>query len=245
MFSPVLVIVLLAAVGGGLFFLREDPKAEIKELKALVQVNYGAKKYKDGIANANAGLALAQKELGNKHPDTLYFAQALSEAYMELGDKKNAVAALNRELDLRSAAGQSEQKLQLRRTTAIKFAEEAGDKQSAARHALAVAKAIEMGAGKDPQPVYRTETKYPPEQFSKGIEGDVEITYSLDANGTVMDAKVTKAKPAMVFDAAALESFRAWRFTPMLDGGKPVPSEGHKFTLLFRLGGQNVTPSKS
>ncbi|MBL8644091.1 MAG: energy transducer TonB [Rhodospirillaceae bacterium] len=242
MFSPILVIVILVAVGGGLFFLREDPKAEIKDLKSVVQVNYGAKKYTESAVNATKGLALAQKHLGNKSPDTLYFAQAVSEGYIASGDKKNAVAALNREIDLRLGAGQTEQKLQLRRTTAIKYAEEIGDKASAAKHAVAVAKAIEMAKGKDPQPVYRTETKYPPEQFNKGIEGDVEISYSLDANGAVLDATVAKAKPAVVFDTAALDSFRTWRFTPMLEDGKPVPSQGHKFTLLFRLGGQNMAP---
>lgn len=249
MFSPILVVVILAVVGGALFFLREDPVAEIKDLKSLVQVNYGSKKYNESVVNATKGFDLAQKNFGPKNKDTLYFAQAVSEGYEALGDKRNLVAALNREIDLRIAAGESEQKMQLKRTTAIKYAEEIGDKATASKHAVAISKAIEMAPGKDPQPVYRTETKYPPEQFTKGIEGDVEITYSLAANGTVMDAQVTKqtttAKPPTVFDTAALESFKTWRFTPMLQYGKPVPSEGHKFTLMFRLGGQNMAPPKT
>jgi TonB family protein len=244
MFSPILVIAILAVVGGAAFFLREDPKAEIKDLKSMVQVNYGAKKYNESVVNATKGLALAQEHLGAKNPDTLYFAQAVSEGYEALGDKKNLVPALNREIDLRIAAGQSEQKLQLKRTTAIKYALEIGDKLTATKHAVAISKAIQMGPGKDPQPVYRTDTKYPPEQFSQGIEGDVEITYSLDANGTVLDAQVTKqttkAKPPTVFDEAALTSFKTWRFTPMLQDGKPVQSQGHKFTLMFRLAGQSA-----
>lgn len=248
MFSPILVVVILAVVGGALLFMREDPKAEVKDLKSLVQVNYGSKKYNESVANANKGFELAQKNFGLKSKDTLYFAQAISEGYEALGDKRNLVPALVREIDLRLAAGETEQKLQLKRTTAIKYAEEIGNKAIASKQAVAIAKAIEMAPGKDPQPVYRTDTKYPPEQFSKGIEGDVEITYSLDANGTVMDAKVTKqttkAKPPTVFDAAALESFKTWRFTPMLEDGKPVPSEGHKFTLMFRLGGQSATMHK-
>lgn len=244
LFSPILLaLIVLVVIGGvGALVLQDDPKAEIKDLKSMVQVSYGAKKHADSVVQANKGLVLAQKTLGNKHPDTLYFAQALSEAYIQLGDKKNAAAALTREIDLRLAAGQTEAKLQPRRTYAIKFAQEIGDRATATKHAIAVAKGIDMGPGKDPQPVYRTDTKYPPEQFNKGIEGDVVIAYDLDANGTVLDAKIDNAKPALVFDNAALQSFKEWRFTPMIENGMPVPSSGHKFTLMFRLGGQSLAP---
>jgi len=217
----------------------EDPRAEIKELKSLVQVAYGNKKFREVATHASKGLTLALANLGPKSSDTLYFAQALSEAYTELRDKKNALAALNREIDLRLGAGQGEQKVQARRTLAIKFAEEIGDRAAAAKHAVAIAKAIGMEKGKDPQPVYRTDTVYPPEQYAKGVEGDVTISYALDRNGSVLDAKVVKAKPGAVFDAAALNSFKNWRFTPMLQDGVPVESSGHEFTLQFRLGQKN------
>jgi TonB family protein len=217
----------------------DNPKAKIKDLKSLVQVSYGAKKYKESAEIAKQGLDLALDEVGPKHADTLYFAQAISEGYIQVGDKTKALAALDREIELRAGAGQAESKLQSRRTFAIKFAEELGDRSTAARHAIAIARAIEMSKGKDPQPVYRPETKYPRDLYNQGVEGDVTVIYNLDATGAVTEAKVVKSTPREVFDDAAIDSFMSWRFTPMLDNGKPVPTSGHQYTLMFRLGGRN------
>ncbi|MEQ9448684.1 MAG: energy transducer TonB, partial [Rhodospirillaceae bacterium] len=87
------------------------------------------------------------------------------------------------------------------------------------------------------QPVYRAATTYPPDLYRRRMEGDVEIIYSLDSGGAVTDARVARSTPEKVFDQAALESFRKWRFTPMLDSaGEPVPVSGRRFTLAFRLG---------
>lgn len=214
----------------------DNPKNQIKDLKSLVQVEYGSKKFRESAKHASDGLKIALDNFGPKNPDALYFAQALSEAYTELNDRKNAVPALVREIDMRLGAGQTEQKLQPRRTLAIKFAEEIGDRATAAKQALAISKAIGMTKGMDPQPVYRPETKYPIDLYTKGTEGDVVIAYSIDANGAVLEAKVTSSKPKEVFDTAALASFMTWRFTPMLENGQPVKSSGHQFTLMFRLG---------
>ena len=61
---------------------------------------------------------------------------------------------------------------------------------------------------------------------------------ALDADElAVVDAHVNRSVPPQVFDQAALESFRKWRFTPMLDdNGQPSPVSGRTFTLAFRLG---------
>ncbi len=163
--------------------------------------------------------------------------QAASENRIALGDMRNAIAALKREISMRAAAGQTEDRLQSRRTLLIKLAEENGDLVTAADQAVAIARGINMGVDKDPQPVYRAETNYPPELYQRRTEGDVEIAYSLDAGGAVTEARVARSIPPKAFDQAALESFRKWRFTPMLDAnGQPVPLSGRTFTLAFRMG---------
>ncbi len=65
------------------------------------------------------------------------------------------MAALSREIKLRLGAGQSERKLQGRRTLAIKFAEETSNFAVSIEHAMAIARDIGMSAGMDPQPVHR------------------------------------------------------------------------------------------
>ena len=201
-----------------------------------MQRAYGKKDFSRILSEAKKGLDLSRKVMGDTAPDTLYFLQAITEGNMGLRNMRGTMTALRQELEMRAAAGQKEQKLQPRRTLLIKLAEENGDPMTAAAQAVLVSKGIEMGAGKDPQPVYRTETQYPADQYRQKTEGDVEITYSLDSTGKVTEARVSKATPAQVFDQAALESFKQWRFTPMLDSnGTPKSASGFKFTLVFRM----------
>jgi TonB family protein len=214
----------------------KDERA-IKDLKAQVQVAYGDKQFQKGLELSQKGLTLARQKLGDHAPDTLYFAQAVDENDIGLHNFRAAIPAMKQEIALRAAAGQPEKKLQPRRTFLIKLAEENGDSFTAADQAAAIARSIKMAPGKDPQPVYRADTVYPPDQYRNHVEGDVQIGYSLDAGGAVSDARVIKSTPARVFDQAALDSFHKWRFTPMLDSsGQPVSASGFNFTLAFRMG---------
>lgn len=215
----------------------DDGKREIRELKTQVQQAYGAKDFKKGVELSQQGLKIARQSLGDDASDTLYFIQAISENTLASGNMRGAIAALKQEIAMRAAAGQDEKRLQPRRTMLIKLAEESGDRFTAADQAVQVARGIGMGRGKDPQPVYRTPTDYPPELYRQKIEGDVDIGYSLDPNGAVVDARVVSSTPARVFDDVAIASFKKWRFTPMLDQvGQPISGSGFRFTLAFRLG---------
>ncbi len=217
----------------------EDGKREVRELRTQVQQAYGTKNFKKGLELSQKGLVAAREALGDKAPDTLYFVQAISENTLATGNMRAAIAAMKQEIAMRAAAGQDEKKLQPRRTLLIKIAEESDDKLTAVEQAIEVSRGIDMKRGKDPQPVYRTPTNYPVEMYRQKIEGDVDIAYGLDQNGAVTEARVTTSTPARVFDQAALESFKAWRFTPMLDSnGRPISASGFKFTLAFRLGRQ-------
>lgn len=226
------VILCLGLAGCG-----DQGKAEVKSLKEQVQSAYGKKEYRKGLELAEKGFARAREAMGDKAADTLYFAQAIAENNLLLHNYRAAIPALKQEIALRAAANQNEKKLQPRRTLLIKLAEENNDRLTAADQAVAVARGIQMAPGKDPQPVYRADTVYPPEQYRQKVEGDVQVSYGLDATGKVVGARVLKATPPNVFDDAALESFRAWRFTPMLDSkGEPVAAQGFTFTIAFRLG---------
>lgn len=231
--SAVLAALLLTAGLAGC----DDGQREVRALKGQVQAAYGAKDFRKGLELSRQGLALARETLGDGAPDTLYFVQAVAENTLAGGNPRGAIPALKQEIAMRAAAGHGERRLQPRRALLIKLAEENGDPLTAADQAAAVARGIDMGPGKDPQPVYRAPTAYPPELYRQRIEGDVTIAYSLDRTGAVTDARVTSATPARVFDQAALESFKTWRFTPMLNAdGEPVSASGFAFTLAFRLG---------
>ena len=212
---------------------------EIKGMKEQVQRATGQKDYQRVLEVSQKGLALAQSVIGDKAPDTLYFAQGVTEAYRALHNTRSAMTALKKEIALRAAAGQKENKLQARRTLLIQMAEDNGDRLTAADQAVAVSRGIDMGPGKNPQPVYQVPTDYPPALYQQKTEGDVEIAYSIDSNGSVVEAHALKST-TQAFEPSALDSFRKWRFTPMLnEKGEPVSASGLRFTMAFRLGGQH------
>jgi TonB family protein len=228
-----------AAVLGGLCLILagcgRNAERDLKTLRTQIQDRYGAKDFAKGYELSVKALTLARETLGDKNPETLYFAQAVSENALGARKFKVAQEALKVELDLRSRAGQSEEKLQRRRTMLIKLAEESGDKTTAIEQTVIVAKAIGMGSGKDPQPTYRPESEYPPDLYKQRVEGDVELGFSLDANGTPAGVRVIRATPPNVFDSVAVENLKRWRFTPFIENGQPVASTGHHFTLAFRM----------
>jgi TonB family protein len=63
---------------------------------------------------------------------------------------------------------------------------------------------------------------YPEAARKKGIEGWVELAFTVAPNGTVQDVEVRNASPANVFDDAAVRAIRGWRFEPVERDGERV-----------------------
>lgn len=77
-------------------------------------------------------------------------------------------------------------------------------------------------------PVRRIATpapKYPKDAAAQGINGKVVLIVDVAADGSVSKAVVERATPDGVFDAAALESVKKWKFTPAMKNGKAVASK--------------------
>lgn len=64
---------------------------------------------------------------------------------------------------------------------------------------------------------------YPSDALKKGIEGWVELAFTVMPNGTVNEVEVRNASPAEVFDDAAIRAVRQWRFEPVMRNGNAVP----------------------
>ena len=56
--------------------------------------------------------------------------------------------------------------------------------------------------------------EYPKDALKRGLGGEVRVRFALDAEGKVKSAEVVHASPADVFDRAALDAVRRWRFKP-------------------------------
>jgi len=76
---------------------------------------------------------------------------------------------------------------------------------------------------------------YPVDALRKNIEGWVDLSYMVTADGKVTKVKVLSSSPAGVFDAAASRAMSRVRYKPMLLGGKPG-AVSTKLRIAFRLG---------
>jgi TonB family protein len=64
--------------------------------------------------------------------------------------------------------------------------------------------------------------RYPAEALRQGQGGKVVLLVDVDAQGRPTNVQVETSEPKGVFDAAVLESARAWRFQPKIEHGKAV-----------------------
>jgi TonB family protein len=71
--------------------------------------------------------------------------------------------------------------------------------------------------------------EYPVGARATGTEGWVDVKFTVNANGVPEDVQSTGAKPAGVFEAAALAAVRRWRYEP------PAAPQGVEQRLRFRL----------
>lgn len=61
---------------------------------------------------------------------------------------------------------------------------------------------------------------YPPEAYRARQQGWVQVAFTVTADGTVADAKVTGAEPTRVFNNAALTAVKRWTFKPRMENGQ-------------------------
>jgi len=86
-----------------------------------------------------------------------------------------------------------------------------------------------------PRPLVRTTPPYPPRARQKGISGRVALSLLIDTEGLVEKVKLLEASPEGVFEQAAMDSVRQWRFEPATYKGQRVKVWVRQ-VLYFELG---------
>lgn len=95
---------------------------------------------------------------------------------------------------------------------------------------------IKLGGGsdRDVMPLVRINPDYPPRALSRGIEGWVQIQFTITATGTVKDAVVVKSS-SNIFEEAAIKAILRWRYNPKIENGEGVERVGMQTILRFEL----------
>ena len=83
-------------------------------------------------------------------------------------------------------------------------------------------------------PMVRIEPQYPRRALSAGIEGHVELEFTIDRDGSVIDVTVVEAEPPGVFDTEAVRALNRWRFRPHVVDGEPRQRRARQ-TIHFTL----------
>jgi protein TonB len=94
---------------------------------------------------------------------------------------------------------------------------------------------MSAGSDRDVIPLVRIAPDYPPRALSRGLEGWVQVQFTITATGMVRDPMVVNAEPRNIFDDAALRAIARWRYNPKVEGGVAVERVGVQTIIRFQL----------
>lgn len=90
------------------------------------------------------------------------------------------------------------------------------------------------GFDTDVIPVVRVAPNYPRVAMQAKLQGRVTMAVTINPDGTVSNAEVLEADPPGIFERAAIDAMRNWRFRPKVVGGTPVAQRARQ-TIEFTL----------
>ncbi len=91
------------------------------------------------------------------------------------------------------------------------------------------------GSDRDVVPLVRVEPQYPMSAKQRGVEGWVELRFTITAMGTVVDIVVTASVPGTIFNRAAVHAVSKWKYNPKVENGTAVDRPGVRQRIKFEL----------
>jgi protein TonB len=91
------------------------------------------------------------------------------------------------------------------------------------------------GADRDVVPLVRINPDYPQRALSRGLEGWVQVQFTISETGAVIDPIVVDSSPKGIFDDAALKAISRWRYNPKIEGAVAVQRVGVQTIIRFNL----------
>ena len=84
-------------------------------------------------------------------------------------------------------------------------------------------------------PLVRTAPTYPQRALAQGIEGFVELSFTVNELGDVVDPVILNAFPEGYFERAALQAIQRWRYSPTVEDGHAVSTYDVRQRLVFQM----------
>ena len=73
-----------------------------------------------------------------------------------------------------------------------------------------------------PKPTLQVPPEYPYRARRRGVEGSVELRFTVNRDGSVTDIDVIRARPEHTFEESAKQAVTRWRFEPAMRNGTAV-----------------------
>ena len=86
-------------------------------------------------------------------------------------------------------------------------------------------------------PIVKVAPIYPRRAQSRGIEGYVIVEFTVSKTGTVVNPVVIEAKPANIFDRAAIDATLKFKYKPRVVDGVAMPVAGVQNKISFEIDG--------
>lgn len=90
------------------------------------------------------------------------------------------------------------------------------------------------------RPIVRVSPQYPIQPARDGIEGWVQLSFTINETGGVEDVEVLEAEPKRVFNRAATRALKKWKYQPKVVDGNPVKQFNITVQLDFNLQGNDA-----
>lgn len=135
--------------------------------------------------------------------------QAAQPAAPSASEQAATRAAEQRAAEQRAAEQRAAEQRQAQANPPAASAPAAASPAPAAAAPAAAATASAVRAISTPSP------QYPPEALRDGRQGEVVVEFTVNPDGSVSNPRVVRASPPRVFDRAALNAVRRWRFQPV------------------------------
>ncbi len=134
------------------------------------------------------------------------------------------------------------------RALLVQAYEARGESGLATEHCIAIGKISKLRPEQKYQPLFRMAPRYPMELLASGMEGYVDLSFTIDKNGFVREAQVADAKATRggkrasltrhkgrALEQAALKAAERFRYAPMFVDGEAVETDGVMTRITFEL----------
>jgi len=117
-------------------------------------------------------------------------------------------------------------------SSGMSFAADVGDSMALDGGGLA----LEGGDG-EYLPIVKVSPVYPRRALQRGIEGFVIVEFTVTKQGAVKDVFVIEANPEGIFEQAAMDAAKKFKYKPRVVNGEPAEVSGVQNRITFQIDG--------